>query len=166
MRSTHKTQDTSTTRAKEANALELLKADHEKVSEMFTEYEQAHAEGKKSKLVAEICTALTIHAQVEEEIFYPAAKAALNDKELVPEASVEHAIVKELIAQIESDPEGGEMYEARVRVLIEAVKHHIKEEQGELFRKLRHSSLDLAELGVQMAERFDALRAEKQGARH
>lgn len=161
MRSTHKTQDVTKARAEEKSALDLLKSDHEKVAELFSEYEQTHTESKKKKLAAEICNALTVHAQVEEEIFYPEIKAALNDKELVPEATVEHAVMKDLIAQIESDEQGGEMYDARIKVLSEYVKHHIKEEQSEIFRKVKQSSLNLDELGARMAERFDSLRAAK-----
>lgn len=161
MRPDQKTQTETKTHAKEKTALELLKADHEAVAEMFAEYEQTHTASKKKKLAADICNALTVHAQVEEEIFYPEVKAALKDKSLVPEAAVEHAVIKDLIAQIEGDQEGGEMYDATVKVLSEYVKHHIKEEQGELFRKVKQSSLDLSELGARMAERFDDLRAAK-----
>lgn len=161
MRPEQKTQTATKTHAKEKNALELLKADHEKVTEMFAEYEETHTASKKKKLATEICNALTVHAQVEEEIFYPEAKAALKDKTLVPEATVEHAVLKDLIAQIEGGEQEGEMYEATMKVLSEYVKHHIKEEQGELFRKLKQSSLDLAELGERMAERFDDLKAAK-----
>lgn len=161
MRPEQKTETTTKVHAKEKSALELLKADHEKVSEMFAELEETHTASKKKKLATEICEALSVHAQVEEEIFYPEVKAALKDKTLVPEASVEHAVMKELIAQIESDEEGGEMYDATIKVLSEYVKHHIKEEQGELFRKVKQSSLDLAELGERMAERFEDLRAAK-----
>lgn len=161
MRTAHKTQAESKAHSKEKSAIDLLKADHEKVIEMFSEYQQTHAESKKRKLAAEICNALTVHAQVEEELFYPEVKAALHDKELVPEATVEHAVMKDLIAQIESDEQGGEMYDAKVKVLAEYVKHHIKEEQSEIFRKVKQSSLDLAELGARMAERFDHLRAAK-----
>ena len=161
MRSEQKTETTTKAHAKEKSALELLKADHEKVTQMFEEYEETHTASKKRKLATEICEALSVHAQVEEELFYPEVKAALKDKTLVPEATVEHAVMKELIAQIESDEEGGEMYDATIKVLSEYVKHHIKEEQGELFRKVKQSSLDMAELGERMAARFEDLRAAK-----
>lgn len=157
MKASEKTQTATKTHATEQSALDLLKTDHEKVSEMFSEYEEA----PKKKLALEICKALTVHAQVEEELFYPEVKAALKDKTLVPEATVEHAVIKDLIAQIESGEESGEMHEALIKVLSEYVKHHIKEEQGELFRKVKQSSLDLAELGERMARRFDELRTAK-----
>ena len=92
------------------DAIALLKADHEAVSQLFAEFEKTHSTTNKKALVAEICTALSVHAQVEEEIFYPAVKAALKDKLLVPEATVEHAGVKGLIAQLEGAEPDGEMY--------------------------------------------------------
>jgi hemerythrin superfamily protein len=135
------------------DAIALLKADHAAVSALFEDYEKARSTTKKKSLVAEICTELSVHAQIEEEIFYPAFKAALKDKELVPEATVEHASVKDLIAQIEGVEPDGEIYDAKVKVLAEYVKHHVKEEQTEMFPKARASSLNMAELGVQLATR-------------
>lgn len=137
--------------APEATA--LLRADHKHVSELFAEYEATSSVAKKKRLVAEICTELTVHAQVEEEIFYPAVKAALKDKELVPEATVEHASLKALIEQVEGVEPDGEMFDAKIKVLSEFVKHHVKEEQGEMFPKVKDSELDLKALGAQMAER-------------
>ena len=109
--------------------------------------------------MAQVCTALSVHAQIEEEIFYPAVKTALKDKKLIPEASVEHAGVKSLIAQLEGMEPDGEMYDAKVTVLSEYVKHHVKEEQNEIFPKVKATSLDLVELGGRMAERKDELMA-------
>ncbi|OGB40836.1 MAG: hemerythrin, partial [Burkholderiales bacterium RIFCSPHIGHO2_12_FULL_67_38] len=120
---------TKTTAPAPKDAIAMLKADHAAVSEMFAEYEKSRSIPKKKALVAEICTALSVHAQIEEEIFYPAVKAALKDKLLVPEATVEHTSVKDLIAQIEGLEPDGEMYDAKVKVLSEYVKHHVKEEQ-------------------------------------
>jgi len=134
-------------------ATALLRADHKHVSELFAEYEATSSVAKKKRLVAEICTELTVHAQVEEEIFYPAVKAALKDKELVPEATVEHASLKALIEQVEGVEPDGEMFDAKIKVLSEFVKHHVKEEQGEMFPKAKDSELDLKALGAQMAER-------------
>ena len=148
----------TTTVAKEAIA--LLKADHASVSHLFAEFEKTQSVAKKKALVAEICTSLSVHAQIEEEIFYPAVKAALKDKLLVPEATVEHAGVKSLIAQLEGVDPDGEMYDAKVKVLSEYVKHHVKEEQNEMFVKAKASSLDMAELGARMAARKDQLLAQ------
>ena len=141
------------------DAIALLKADHEAVSQLFDEYEKARSVSTKKALVAEICTALSVHAQLEEEIFYPAVKSALKDKLLVPEATVEHAGVTELIAQREGAEPDGEMYDAKVKVLSEYVKHHVKEEQNEMFPKVKASSLDMVDLGARMVARKDELLA-------
>ncbi len=144
--------------AKEATA--MLRADHKKVSELFEQYEKARSDDRKKALVDEICTELTVHAEIEESIFYPAVKEALDDHELVPEATVEHASLKDLIAQIEGIEPDGEMFDAKVKVLSEYVKHHVKEEQNEMFKKARATSLDMKELGARMAAR----KAELMGA--
>ena len=156
------TKTTAPKKAKQApkDAIALLKADHEAVGHLFVEYEKTRSVQNKKALVAQICTALSVHAQIEEEIFYPAVKAALKDKLLVPEATVEHAGVKDLIAQLQGIDPDGEMYDAKVKVLSEYVKHHVKEEQNEMFPKAKASSLDMAELGAQMAMRKDALLAQ------
>jgi len=135
------------------DAITQLKADHVKVSGLFAEYAKARSTAKKKALVADICAELSVHAQIEEEIFYPEVKAALKDHLLVPEATVEHASLKDLIAQIEAVEPGGELYDAKVKVLAEYVKHHVKEEQNEMFPKVKASSLDLLELGSRMAAR-------------
>lgn len=151
---------TKTTASVPKDAIALLKADHESVSQLFAEYEKTRSIPKKKALVAEICTALSVHAQIEEEIFYPAVKAALKDKLLVPEATVEHTGVKDLIAQLEGVEPDGEMYEAKVKVLSEYVKHHVKEEQTKMFPKAKASSLDMVELGARMASRKVELMAQ------
>ncbi|MDC8773062.1 hemerythrin domain-containing protein [Roseateles albus] len=143
----------SKTSAANPDAIALLKADHEAVSQLFAEYENTRAVKAKKALVAEICTALSVHAQIEEEIFYPEFKAALKDKLLVPEATIEHAGVKGLIAELRGAEPDGEIYDAKVKVLSEYVKHHVKEEQNEMFPKAKASSLDMAELGARMAAR-------------
>ena len=154
------TSKTSTPKAASQDAIALLKADHKEVSELFDEYEKSRAAPRKKALVAEICTALSVHAQIEEEIFYPAVKTALEDKMLVPEAMVEHAGVKDLIAQLEGVEPDGEMYDAKVKVLSEYVKHHVKEEETEMFPKAKSSSADMAELGAQLVARKEELMAE------
>ena len=153
---------TKTSPAKPASkdAIALLKADHEAVSQLFAEYETTRSVPKKKALVAELCTALSVHAQIEEEIFYPAVKAALKDKLLVPEATVEHTGVKDLIAQLEGAEPDGEMFDARVKVLSEYVKHHVKEEQTEMFTKAKATSLDMLDLGTRMAARKEELMAQ------
>jgi hemerythrin superfamily protein len=141
------------TKTPSKDAIALLKADHQAVNALFAEYEKTRSVSNKKALVAEICTTLSVHAQIEEEIFYPAVKAALKDKMLVPEATVEHAGVKQLIAQLEGVEPDGEMYDAKVKVLSEYVKHHVKEEQTEMFAKAKESSLDFMALGVRMSAR-------------
>jgi len=139
----------------------LLRADHKLVSDLFAEYEKARSPSKKQQLVGQICTELTVHAKVEEEIFYPAVKQALKDKELVPEATVEHATLKALIAQVEGVEPEGEMFEAKMQVLSEYVKHHVKEEQDEMFPKAKATSLDMKDLGAEIAARKEVLLAER-----
>ena len=134
------------------NAITLLRADHQKVTDLFENFEKSRATAKKKVIAQEICKELTVHATIEEEIFYPAAKAALDDTEMVPEALVEHDGVKKLIAEIEGSAEG-EMFEARVKVLSELIKHHVKEEQTELFPAVKKTSLDLTALGAQLVAR-------------
>ena len=146
---------------KPQEATALLRADHKMVSGLFAAYEKARTASKKQQIVSEICNELSVHAQVEEEIFYPAVKAALKDKELVPEATVEHATVKDLIAQVEGVLPDGEMFDAKVKVLSEYVKHHVKEEHEEMFPKARATKLDMVALGAQLAARKAELFAQR-----
>lgn len=140
-------------------AMAMLKADHKLVSGLFDEFEKTRSDARKTSIVAKICKELKVHAQIEEEIFYPAVKAALKDKELVPEATVEHASVKDLIAAVEGKAPYGEMYDATVKVMAEFVKHHVKEEEKEMFPKARKSKLDMQALGTRMAARKEELLA-------
>jgi hemerythrin-like domain-containing protein len=149
---------------KSPDAIALLRADHKKVSELFAEYEKARSTDKKGTIVAQICAELGVHAQIEEEIFYPAVKQALKDKELVPEAAVEHASLKSLIAQVEGVAPDGEMFDAKIKVMSEYVKHHVKEEQDEMFPKAQKTKLDMDELGAQLAQRKEELLVEKGAA--
>jgi len=140
------------------DAIAMLKADHKKVSGLFEQFESTRASTKKKALVAQICRELTVHTKLEEEIFYPAVKAALRDKELVPEATVEHGSVKDLIAQVKDVEPDGEDYDAKVRVMSEFVKHHVKEEQNEMFPRAQKTRLDMVALGERMAARKAELR--------
>ena len=150
---------------KPQDAIALLRADHAVVSALFAEFDKARSSTKKMALVGTICTELSVHAQVEEEVFYPAVKAALKDKSLIPEAVVEQATMKALISQIEGVAPDGEMYDARVKVLAEYVKHHVKEEHTEMFPRAKATRLDMAALGVQMARRKAELMASKLGSK-
>ena len=143
--------------ASSPDAIALLRADHKRVSDLFAQYETTRSAARKKTLVATICQELTIHAQVEEEIFYPAVKAALRDKELVPEAQVEHQSLKDLIAQVKDKEPDGEMFDAKIKVMSEYVKHHVKEEQNEMFVRAKKTRLDLQQLGEQLAARKQEL---------
>jgi hypothetical protein len=140
-----------------SNALALLKSDHEKVAALLERFEKRKDRmeaAQKQDLAHEICTELTIHAQIEEEIFYPAVAAEIEDAgDLVEEARVEHASLKHLIGKIESGDPDTEAYDALMKVLGEYVKHHVKEEQSEMFPMVRKSDLDLAALGEQLMAR-------------
>ncbi|MCK9619204.1 MAG: hemerythrin domain-containing protein [Methylobacter sp.] len=145
--------------AKDQDATALLRADHEHVSDLFEEYEDSRSSAKKKRIVEELCNELTVHAQIEEEIFYPAVKRALKDKELIPEARVEHDTLKGLIAQVEGEEPDGEMFDAKIKVMREYVKHHVKEEQDEIFPKAKSTDLDMMELGAKLSERKEELLA-------
>jgi len=152
------------TRAAKTDATALLKQDHDDVSKLFDEYDklaEREAEGDERQALAErICTMLTAHATIEEEIFYPAARNADVESDLLDEAEVEHASVKDLIAQIQSMSPDDELYDAKIKVLGEYVRHHVEEEEGEMFPKCRKAKMDLAGLAKALAERKSQLLAE------
>jgi hemerythrin superfamily protein len=139
------------------DAIALLKADHREVKSMFQEYEKTEGDQEKQDLAARICAALTVHAQIEEEIFYPAAYDAIEDDDLLDEAEVEHASAKELIAQIQASSPAEPLYDAKVKVLGEYVNHHVEEEEKELFPECRDSDMDLKELGEKLKARKEEL---------
>lgn len=145
------------TKSDTPDAIKLLTADHREVKAMFQEYQSLvdheALEDERQALAEAICDALTIHATLEEEIFYPEAKSVIKEPELIGEATVEHASAKDLIAQIrEADP-GDELYDAKVKVLGEYIDHHVKEEESELFPQCRRGKLDLDALGERLAAR-------------
>lgn len=141
------------------DAIELLTQDHDNVKALFEKYEATgdKAYATKKKLATQICLELTRHATAEEEIFYPAVRAAGGDNEdLVDEATVEHASAKELIAQILAMEADDELYDAKVKVLSEQIEHHVEEEEGEMFPRAKKAKLDLVALG----EAIEARKAE------
>lgn len=153
----------STTRRSKNDAIKLLMADHAKVKKLFKEFEKLSKkkdEGGKEELAEQICKELTIHAQLEEEIFYPAVREAIDDDNLMNEAAVEHASAKDLIAQIQSMDVSNPMYDATVTVLGEYVNHHIEEEENEIFPKAEKAKMDMEEIGSEIAERKEALTEE------
>src|SRR6185295_6759209 len=144
---------TSTDRSTDAprDAIALLKQDHRTVSALFEEFEKADEE-EQATIAQRVCQLLTVHAQIEEELLYPAAKEAFEGEE-----EDEHGSAKELIAKIEGMSSGDEHFKATVTVLGEYIKHHVKEEESELFPQLKKTELDLKELGGRLAERKFAL---------
>ena len=144
------------------NAFDVLEEDHREVEEWFDEYDELKDsdEGRKGELAEKICLALKVHAQIEEEIFYPRAREATKDDDLLDEAIVEHATVKNMIAEIEEMDVGEELYDAKIRVLGEMVKRHIREEEEELFPELQSAKMDLDAVGKELAERKEELMSE------
>jgi hemerythrin superfamily protein len=150
--------------AQQVNAFDVLEQDHREVEEWFDEYDELKDSGedRKGELAEKICLALKVHAQIEEEIFYPQAREASQDNDLLDEALVEHSTVKNLIGEIEEMEAGEELYDAKIRVLGEMVKQHIKEEEEELFPELQSTKMDLDAVGKELAERKQELMAEMQ----
>lgn len=142
-----------------ADAIALLKSDHRKVEGLFERFEKARDSASKQKLAQEICTELTVHATIEEEIFYPACKEAVED-DLEHEAYVEHDGAKVLIAEIAQGNPDDEFYDAKVKVLSEMIKHHVKEEEKPsegFFAQARKGDVDMGSLGERMQARKDQL---------
>lgn len=154
--------DKSQSRGKRStlNAIQLLTNDHKKVSEIFEQYEKTKdkaSDEEKRSLVQQACNELTVHAQIEEEIFYPALRAIQDAKDLLDEAKVEHTSIKKLMSELEFMTPDDELYDAKFTVLAEYVTHHVKEEQGEIFPKAKKSGMDLDQLGEKLAKRKQEL---------
>jgi hemerythrin superfamily protein len=134
------------------DALSLLIKDHKDVKEMFEQFDGLSDRSKatKKKIADQICQALTVHTQLEEKIFYPAVREAINDEDLMDEALVEHASAKKLIKQIQGMEADDDLYDAKVKVLSEQVEHHVREEEDEMFPKVRKTHLDVNALGEKM----------------
>ena len=153
-----KTTKTATRRgSRNPDALSLLKDDHRKVTAMFDRFESTRGDEQKEKLANQIVQELKVHTQLEEEIFYPAVREEIGEEDLVNEALVEHGSAKALIRQIEVASPSDDNYDALVKVLGEYIKHHVREEEGELFKEVRRTDLDLRELGERMKRRKQEL---------
>ena len=143
------------------DAVSLLSADHAEVKQMFESYKQLVEEDgdseEKRELAEQICLALTVHAEIEEEIFYPAMRESIDDDLLLDQAEVEHAAAKDLIAQIQGMDPDDALYDAKVLVLGEYVDHHVEEEESEIFPAAEKSGVDLEVLGAELAERKQEL---------
>jgi len=140
---------------KNLDAIALLKKDHDEVEGLFKQFSKASGEGRKEKLARRICQELTIHAQIEEEIFYPACEGKV-DEDLLKEGYVEHDAAKVMIAEIEAGEPSDEFYDAKMKVLCEEIEHHVQEEEKRmdgLFAQARKAGLDMDALGEQLAQR-------------
>jgi hemerythrin superfamily protein len=146
------------------NAIELLIADHRRVDALFKEFENESDGRRKVAIATEICNELTVHATAEEDIFYPRALAAFevenksDNKDLIWEATVEHGTLEGLIASLSGVSASDDAFEAHVKVLKEYVKHHVKEEEGQMFPKVRMTGLDLEAMGEEIAARKEQLK--------
>ncbi len=159
------TRRTRRTGRRDPLAVTLLKKDHREVEAWFDEYEQLEDDAEKLALFDKIALALKIHTQIEEEIFYPEARGDVED-DMLDEAYVEHAGAKKLIAEIEAMAPGDEFYDAKVKVLGEYIKHHVKEEEqpGGIFAQAKKGDEDLEAMGARLKTRKEELMA-KMGAR-
>lgn len=164
--STRKTGAARSAAPRTPDAIQLLKADHREAEETFEQFEKARSKDRKKALADKVCMMLTVHTMIEEEVFYPACRGEIED-DLVDEAYVEHNSAKQLIAEIEAGSPEDEMWEAKVTVLSEYIKHHVKEEEqtGGMFSQARAAKLDLKALGQQMAQRKEELMTQMQAAK-
>ena len=147
---------------RQKDAVALLKEDHRTVEDLFAQFEKASGEGRKQELATEICTELSIHAQIEEEIFYPACEGKVEE-DLLKEAYVEHDGAKVLIAEIMAGEPSDEFYDAKVKVLQEQIEHHVQEEEKRLeglFSQARAAGLDMDALGEELRARKEQLKAD------
>ena len=147
-----------------ADAIDLLKQDHERVEKAFKEFEKLDRQDAEAcrRLIGGVCEALTVHTTLEEEIFYPAVREAIDDEDLMNEAAVEHETARMLIDQLQNMGPDDPNYFATFTVLGEYVRHHIKEEQNEMFPAARKSGIDLAALGERLRARRDELPAQEE----
>jgi len=149
----------SASRTSGPDAIKLLKDDHKQVEGWFEEFENTNSASKKQKLANQICLALTVHAQIEEEIFYPACREVGLEEDLMDEADVEHDGAKKLISEIEAGKPGDDHWDAKVTVLGEMIKHHVKEEEQRdgMFAKAKSTDLNMKELGAELSARKNEL---------
>lgn len=145
------------------DAITLLKQDHETVRQMFEEFEKAD-EDRKFELAAEICQALTVHSTIEEEIFYPQVREALEAEDLMLEAEIEHDTVKNLIERVQEGEVDETQLSAMIKVMNEYVNHHVNEEQRRMFPRVKRAGLDLEAMGKELLARKTELEAELQAA--
>jgi hemerythrin superfamily protein len=157
-KSTKSSKSAKSAKAPAKDAIALLKADHRKVEKLFADYEKAKSSDKKRTLARQICTELVVHTSIEEEIFYPACRGEAKDN-TVNEAYVEHDGAKVLVTEIEAGDPDDEFFDAKVKVLSEEIKHHVKEEErpGGLFAQAKKAGIDMADLGRKLKARKQQL---------
>jgi len=143
----------------ETNAISMLKEDHQTVKDLFEKFEDAKSDAEKQTIISEAIQELKVHATIEEEIFYPAVRNELED-DILNEAEVEHHVARMLIAELDEEDDSEEYRNARFKVLAEAVKHHIKEEEGQMLPKAKSLDIDFESLGQQMMQRKEELSSE------
>jgi hemerythrin superfamily protein len=150
--------------ARQQDAIDLLKADHRQVEEWFGQFESTRSDNRKQRLAGQICRALKVHTQIEEEIFYPAFLEATDEEDIHHQAEIEHEGAKRLIADIESAGPEDDYYDARVSVLSEMIKHHVNEEEKRdgMFAKARQAGMDLLGLGKHLKTRKAELMSESE----
>ena len=166
MASKSRSSSTARGRSKHTDAIVLLKADHRQVESWFSQFSKSKNRQKKQQLAAHICDALTTHTTIEEEIFYPAFIEATGDRDTHHEAVVEHAGAKKLIAEIQAMSPDDDYYDAKVTVLAEMIRHHVKEEEqpGGMFSEAKKSGMDLQVLGEQLLARKQELQSSAKAA--
>ncbi len=155
-----------TAAASASDAIALLTADHKNVKKLFKDFDKLKEDADaadKEALVEEICAELTIHAEIEEEVFYPAMREAIDADDMMNEAEVEHASAKDLIEQLQAMDSSDPLYDAKVAVLGEYVNHHVAEEEGEMFPKAKKAKVDLEALGDEMATLKETKQAQIMG---
>lgn len=148
------------------DAVALLKADHQQVKQWFAQFKKADDQARQQMLARNICHALRLHTNIEEEIFYPAFLEATEAEDIHHEAEVEHQAAERLIVEIEQSSPADDFFRAKVNVLGEMIKHHVREEEkpGGMFARARKVRMDLKSLGQQLAERKSELESEQQAA--
>jgi hypothetical protein len=145
----------------EQDAIELLESEHREAEDLFKKYEAAKEAGKsdeKYEIARQVCAALLIHMQIEEALFYPAVRVVINKKELVDESIIEHRGAKAVINELGFIDADNTLFDTKVDTLKEEIQHHVSEEEGELFPKVRKTDIDLYNLGKRLAEKKEELR--------
>jgi hemerythrin superfamily protein len=143
----------------ETNAISMLKEDHQTVKDLFEKFEDSKSDAEKEKIISEAVHELKVHATIEEEIFYPAVRNEVED-DILNEAEVEHHVARMLIAELDEEDDSSDYRNARFKVLAEAVKHHIKEEEGKMLPQVKDLEIDFDSLGEQMMQRKEELASE------